>query len=158
MYWNVLQWIFFPYFVGNKAKRRISKRVFQETKHAKFYEKQTFLTSWYTHVRVRMRGVRNIRFSENLTCFVFLKHPFWDSCFCLITDDLHIQQECSINLLGTNYVSTEFFSGPYFPAFGLNTERYEVSLSIQPECGKIRTRRKSVFTHISHMGLNRAMY
>ena len=32
------------------------------------------------------------------------------------------------------------FSGPYFPAFGLNTERYSVSLRIQFECGKIRTR------------------
>ena len=28
------------------------------------------------------------------------------------------------------------FSGPYFPAFGLNTERYGVSLRIQSECGK----------------------
>ena len=36
-------------------------------------------------------------------------------------------------------------SGPYFPAFGLNTERYEVSLSIQSECGKIRTRINSIF-------------
>ena len=35
--------------------------------------------------------------------------------------------------------------GPYFPAFGLNTERYEVSLPIQSECGKIRTRSNSVF-------------
>ena len=25
-------------------------------------------------------------FSENLACFVFLKHPFWDSLFCFITD------------------------------------------------------------------------
>ena len=32
------------------------------------------------------------------------------------------------------------FSGPYFPAFGLNTERYGVSLRIQSECGKIQTR------------------
>ena len=32
-------------------------------------------------------------------------------------------------------------SGPYFPAFGLNTERYEVSLSIQSECEKMRTRK-----------------
>ena len=30
------------------------------------------------------------------------------------------------------------FSGPHFPAFGLNTER--VSLRIQSECGKIRTK------------------
>ena len=32
------------------------------------------------------------------------------------------------------------YSGPYFPAFGLNMERYKVSLRIQSECGKIRTR------------------
>ena len=32
------------------------------------------------------------------------------------------------------------YSGSYFPTFGLNTERYEASLRIQPECGKIRTR------------------
>ena len=35
-------------------------------------------------------GVRNVRFSENLTCFVFMKHPFWDSLFCLITDDFSV--------------------------------------------------------------------
>ena len=33
------------------------------------------------------QGVR-ILFSENLASFVFLKHPFWDSPFCLITDNL----------------------------------------------------------------------
>ena len=32
------------------------------------------------------------------------------------------------------------YSGPYFPAFELNTERYSVSLRIQSECCKIRTR------------------
>ena len=31
-------------------------------------------------------------------------------------------------------------SGPYFSAFGLNTVRYSVSLRIQSECVKIRTR------------------
>ena len=33
------------------------------------------------------------------------------------------------------------FTGPYFSAFGLNTERYGVSIRIQSECGKIRTRK-----------------
>ena len=33
------------------------------------------------------------------------------------------------------------FSCPYFPALGLNTERYEVSVSIQSECGKTRIRK-----------------
>ena len=32
------------------------------------------------------------------------------------------------------------YSGPQFPAFGLNTERYGVSLRIQSECGKMRTK------------------
>ena len=33
-----------------------------------------------------------------------------------------------------------FDSGPYFPTFGLNTERYRVSLRIQSEFTKIRSR------------------
>ena len=32
------------------------------------------------------------------------------------------------------------YSGLYFPAFGLNTERYGASFCIQSECGKIWTR------------------
>ena len=32
------------------------------------------------------------------------------------------------------------YSGSYFPAFGLNKERYGASLRIQPKCGKLRTR------------------
>ena len=36
------------------------------------------------------------------------------------------------------YIGSYF--GPHFAAFGLNTERYGVSLRIQPECGKMRTR------------------
>ena len=32
-------------------------------------------------------------------------------------------------------------SGPYFPAFRLNTERYSVSLGVPSECGKIRTKK-----------------
>ena len=38
-------------------------------------------------------------------------------------------------------VRTRSFSGQYFPAFGLNTERHEVFLLIQSEFGKIRTRK-----------------
>ena len=34
--------------------------------------------------------IRNVRFLENLACFVFLKHPFWDSPFWLISDNLSV--------------------------------------------------------------------
>ena len=54
---------------------------FKKTKHVKFSEERTFLTPWYAHVR----------FSENLACFVFFKHLFWDSLFCLITDEIGLK-------------------------------------------------------------------
>ena len=39
-------------------------------------------------------------------------------------------------------VSIRSFSGPYFPTFGLNTERYShVSLHIQSKCWKVLTRK-----------------
>ena len=50
------------------------------------------------------------------------------------------------------------FSGPYFPVFGLNTERYEVSLRIQSECGKIRTRKNSVSGHFSRSMLHDKLF
>ena len=46
------------------------------------------------------------------------------------------------------------FSGPHFPAFGLHAERYSVSLRIQSECRKIRTRKNSLFGHFSCSGVN----
>ena len=46
------------------------------------------------------------------------------------------------------------FSGPYFPIFRLNTERCGLSLRIQSECGKIRTRKNSVFGHFSRSDSN----
>ena len=57
------------------------------------------------------------------------------------------------NLLCNNHcvknVRIRRFAGPYFPAFGLNTEIYTVSLRIQSECGKIWTR-KTLNTDIFH--------
>ena len=62
---------------------------FKKTKHAKVPKKREFLTPWHAHIcTCPYQGVRNVRVSENLAFFVFLKHPLWDSPFCLITDDL----------------------------------------------------------------------
>ena len=40
----------------------------------------------------------------------------------------------------TKNVRIRSYSGPHFPAFGLNTESYSVSLRIHSECGKMTTR------------------
>ena len=72
--------------VGNKAKERISKRVFQENKARQIFRKTNIS---YPLIRARTcayQGLRKVRFSENLAYFVFLKHPFWGSPFWLITD------------------------------------------------------------------------
>ena len=57
----------------------------------------------------------------------------------------------SISILHTVWKVSKYgvISGPYFPAFEVNTERYEVSLRIHSECGKIQTRNNSVFGHFS---------
>ena len=69
-------------FVRNKAKGQISKRVFQENKARQIFRKMN-ISYLLIHTRkFAYQEVRNTRFSENL----FLKHPFWDSPFFLITD------------------------------------------------------------------------
>ena len=45
------------------------------------------------------------------------------------------------------------FSGPHFPAFGLNTDIYFVNIRIQSEFWKIRTRENSVFGHFSRRAI-----
>ena len=48
---------------------------------------------------------------------------------------------CNIcNIHCAKSVRIRSYSDLYFPAFGLNTERYGVSLRIQSRCGKVRTR------------------
>ena len=62
--------------VGNKAKGRISKRVFQEKKARQIFRKTNI---FYSLIRTRTppyQTVKNVRFSENLASFLFLKHPF----------------------------------------------------------------------------------
>ena len=84
-------------FVANKAKGRISKRLFQGNKARQIFQK-THISYPLICIRTCVcQGVRNVRFSGNLAYFVFLKHPFWYSHFCLITDEL-----CKTYLFGND--------------------------------------------------------
>ena len=74
-------------YVGNKAKGQILKRVFQENKVRQIIRKTNIS---YPLIRTRTcacQGLRNVRFSEKLARFVFFKNQFWDSPFCLITNE-----------------------------------------------------------------------
>ena len=69
-----------------KQKGESQNECSKKTKHAKFPKNDYFLSHFLRSCAYQ--GVKNVRFSENLSCFVFLKYPFWDSPFCLITDEL----------------------------------------------------------------------
>ena len=58
------------------------------------------------------------------------------------------------NLHCVKSVRIRSFSGPYFSTFGLNMERYNVSLCIRGECGKISAR-KTLNKDTSHAELIR---
>ena len=63
--------------------------------------------NWLQRIHTQTyQGVKNVCFSENLACFVFLKYSFWDSPFCLITDEvletivrLNLKTKCIETLL-----------------------------------------------------------
>ena len=97
------------YFVVNKAKGRISKWVFRENKARQIFWKTNISYPLIPIRKCAYQAVRNVRFSENLACLVFLKHPFWDSPFCLISDELcrfeHFQNflKSSLSTLALKY-------------------------------------------------------
>ena len=58
--------------IRQKANLKSQSRGNKKAKHAKFSKKSK----------------HNVRFSENLACFAFLLPQFWDSPFCIITDEI----------------------------------------------------------------------
>ena len=60
----------------------------------------------------------------------------WTSSLIFLTDFDH-----TISLIHcVKSVHNRSYSGPHFPALGLNTERYSAFSHISSECGKMRTR------------------
>ena len=62
--------------VGNKAKGRISKRVFPESKACQNFRKNKHFLPPDTHRHACVSGGQKCLFFGNLVCFAFLKHPF----------------------------------------------------------------------------------
>ena len=59
-------------FVGNKAKGRMSKQVLRENKAGQIFRKTNISYPLIRTLACTYQEVRNVRFSENLACFVFL--------------------------------------------------------------------------------------
>ena len=77
--------------------------------------------------------------SEKISLYV--EYLIWDQDIKIYSVSLYCVKSVQIR---------SFFSGPYFPKFGLNTERYRASLRIPSKYGKTRARKNSVFGHFSH--------
>ena len=83
-------------------------------------------------------------------CICLLSRIFYLACYLLCVEQwLAFHWDISLRHL-RHWV----ISGPYFPAFGLNTKRYFVSLGIQSKCGKIRTRNNPVFGRFSRSAID----
>ena len=81
-------------------------------------------------------------YSYKLHAFNFMKASDTDLFLCI---SRYFSEKLFFEILSrrphcAKSVRIRSYSGSYFPAFGLNTERYGVSLRIQSECRKIRTR------------------
>ena len=89
-------------------------------------------STWEFYVRALILNVHNIvsKKSLNFPSFSALKYLNEISIKFTFFKGIHCVKSVRIR---SN-------SGPYFPVFGLITERYEVSLRIQSKCRKIRTR------------------
>ena len=92
--------------VGNKAKGPISKRVFQENKARQ--NKHFLPPDMQTYVAYQ--GIKNVRFSENLTRFVFLKHPFWDSILSYYRQINEVLPKEKVWVPGEQAKQTDFLS------------------------------------------------
>ena len=125
-------------YVGNKIKGRISKRVFHENKARQIFRKTNIS---YPLIRIRTcsyQGVRNVRFSENLACFVFFETPvlrfalslyYWLYVMLMITNSIEPRMGKLIldQLIVTN--CSEFHNGlldSYFFKLSLGSDCLEL--------------------------------
>ena len=74
------------HFVSNKTRANLKTGVSRKQSTPDFPKNEHILPP--DTPMCAYQGLRYVRFSENLACFVFLKLPFWDSPFCLINDDI----------------------------------------------------------------------
>ena len=111
--------------VGNEAKGRISKRVFQENKAHKIFRKTNIS---YSLIRTRTYAyqcLRNVCFSESLACFAFLKHRF----------EIH-----PFALLPTNYSFLHHFPFTHqrHPLMSLKEKVFELSDQFFEKCAALK--------------------
>ena len=107
----------------------------------------TFYKCWFTYLFILFVCIENFRILSGLS-----QIPLFGQASLLVLNFrwshnslTHSLKNCSPHVISMREKSPnmEFFSGPYYPVFRLNTEIYSVNLLIQYEYGKIQTRKNS---------------
>ena len=124
--------------LDSKLLGQISKnRSVQRNNHFKISQKKNFVFAELFTL---------CAFSGNTSKFWLL---FWKSqCFRILILKVIVE-----SLTAWKVSKYGVFSGPYFPMFGLNRERYSISLRIQSKCWKIR-KKLLIWTLFRQLWLN----
>ena len=143
----------------DKSSLMFSEDIERETSSMKWFRKLLLLLTYLYRSNHALSSVL-VSFSEHSTfdrravqrnvAYSITKSFVYYESYILIHNFtiLHFKHDIKNN---TAWKESKYgvFSGPYFSSFGLNTERYCVSLPIQSECRKTRTGKNSVFRHFS---------
>ena len=123
---------------ATRQKGESQNGCYKRTKYAKFSEKQTFFTSWYTHVQM----------------FVFWK--IW--CALLFCNTVfEIRSFALLPTIRARFITTwkmahlGVFSGQYFPVLELNTEIYSVKSPYSAWAKKYTDHKNYEFGHFPHI-------
>ena len=81
----------------------------------------------------------NFENQQNTLAIMLLRHQsIWTLCYFFF--GAISESSCSCSCHCVKSICIRSYSGPHFPAFGLNTERYFVYLRIQSKCREMLTR------------------
>ena len=94
--------------VIEQKRAKSQNRCFKKTKHTQLSKKTEHFLPLIRTRTCPYQGLRNVHFFGNLACFDFLEHPFWDSHFCLINDDMTACSDFE-NSLTRKFVTNYYF-------------------------------------------------
>ena len=109
------------------------------------WQRLTVVYKIYLQIFTQYKLISRESFTSS-SLYAYIYTSGWYSFPCLSTF-LGPPSNCIINKAKSP--REKYFSGLYFPVFGLNTEIYEVNLCIQSKYRKIRTT-KTPYLHIFH--------
>ena len=118
-----------------KKKRNGKVKIFswRRNKLPYFLSIRAYMYDLFYNLMINLRQHLKRNDHRYVSC---LSEQIWKLWYVKVYKIMKISENYLADSLGEKCANTEFFSGPYFSAFRLNTERYKVFLRIQSKCRK----------------------